>query len=211
MSAMPPRRVDPARAGGDRSAAAPRRADAERNIAAILRTATDLLAADPGVSMAEVAKAAGVGRVTLYSHFGSRTELVDAVVTRVLADTEAALAGAGTDDLDPEEAVARLLTTSWEMVERFLRIREVALRELGEEALRAHHSGALGHLERLVTRGQRDGRFRTDLPLSWLVTVFYALIHAAADRVATGDLQPQDAPRLLTESVLAQLRVPSAT
>ena len=47
--------------------AAPRaqRADARRNIAAILDAATDCLARDPEMSIAGIAAAAGVGRITL--------------------------------------------------------------------------------------------------------------------------------------------------
>ena len=53
-----------------------KRADAQRNIAAILAAAGDCLGRDPGASTSEIAKAAGVGRVTLYGHFPSRAELV---------------------------------------------------------------------------------------------------------------------------------------
>jgi AcrR family transcriptional regulator len=54
--------------------AAPRaqRADARRNIAAILEAATDCLARDPEMSIAGIAAAAGVGRITLYGHFKTR-------------------------------------------------------------------------------------------------------------------------------------------
>jgi TetR/AcrR family transcriptional repressor of mexCD-oprJ operon len=51
--------------GAVRDKATPRRADARKNIAAILEAATACLAKDPDVSINEIAKAAGVGRVTL--------------------------------------------------------------------------------------------------------------------------------------------------
>src|ERR1700731_535694 len=49
-----------------------RRADARRNIASILDAAQDCLSRDPTASIADIAQAAGVGRVTLYGHFGTR-------------------------------------------------------------------------------------------------------------------------------------------
>ena len=58
------------------------RADARRNVAAILDAATECLARDPEVSIADIATAAGVGRITLYGHFKTRAELIDAVVVR---------------------------------------------------------------------------------------------------------------------------------
>jgi AcrR family transcriptional regulator len=54
----------------------PRRADARRNIAAILDAAVASLADNPDASMAEIAARAGVGRVTLYGHFKTRAELI---------------------------------------------------------------------------------------------------------------------------------------
>ena len=66
--------------------AAPRaqRADARRNIAAILDAATECLAHDPEMSIADIAAAAGVGRITLYGHFRTRADLVDAVLVRTV-------------------------------------------------------------------------------------------------------------------------------
>jgi AcrR family transcriptional regulator len=65
-----------------------RRADARRNINAILDAALTCLSRDPDVSIGEIAKTAGVGRVTLYGHFASRTELVDAVFARTIEQAD---------------------------------------------------------------------------------------------------------------------------
>jgi AcrR family transcriptional regulator len=179
-----------------------------RSIATILSTATDLLASRPDVSMTEIARSAGVGRVTLYSHFPSRTELVDAVVTRVITEADEALAAAGLDDLPPEDAVRQLVATSWQVLDRFNRIRLAARPELGEGGLRERHDHAFAHVERLVTRGRQEGLFRADLPLPWVVTVFYALLHAAADEVVAGRVDAADVPDLLTDTILPMLRGP---
>jgi AcrR family transcriptional regulator len=75
-----------------------RRADAERSITAIVEAAFDCLCEDPGVTMSAIARAAGVGRVTLYAHFPTRKALVDAVARRAVAQAADALdpeAGAG--------------------------------------------------------------------------------------------------------------------
>ncbi|WP_244182280.1 TetR/AcrR family transcriptional regulator [Gluconacetobacter entanii] len=52
------------------------RADAQANRDRILDIARDAFAADPGVSLNAIAKAAGVGAGTLYRHFPSREALL---------------------------------------------------------------------------------------------------------------------------------------
>jgi AcrR family transcriptional regulator len=52
---------------------------ADRNHAAILEVAHDLLASSPTASMNEIAKRAGVGAGTLYRHFPTREDLILAV------------------------------------------------------------------------------------------------------------------------------------
>ena len=68
-----------------------RRADARRNIAAILEAALDCLARDPQASIADIAAAAGVGRITLYGHFSSRLELLDATFGYALQQADQVL------------------------------------------------------------------------------------------------------------------------
>jgi hypothetical protein len=77
------------------------RADARRNIAAILDAATDCLARDPETSIAGIAAAAGVGRITLYGHFKTRADLVDAVLARTIEHADAILGATDTGGDQP--------------------------------------------------------------------------------------------------------------
>jgi AcrR family transcriptional regulator len=61
-----------------------RRADAERSIAAILDAGLACFGTNPDVTMTAVARAAGVGRVTLYAHFPSRQALLEAVMAHAI-------------------------------------------------------------------------------------------------------------------------------
>jgi AcrR family transcriptional regulator len=188
------------------SASGPRRrADAERNIAAIITAAGDLFGRGQSPSMGEVATAAGVRRATLYAHFPSREELLDVVVEHTMTHTDEALTALALDDDPADVAVERLVRTSWPILDRYRRLRTVALTELGAERLRRHHDRTLRHIDRLIRRGQDDGLFRTDLPLDWLITTFYAVLHAAADEADAGRITPADAPGLLVTTVLSLL------
>jgi TetR/AcrR family transcriptional regulator, mexCD-oprJ operon repressor len=82
------------------------RADARRNIAAILDAATDCLVRDPEMSIAGIAAAAGVGRITLYGHFKTRADLVDAVMLQIIGQAGAVLDATDTGG-DPAGALPR--------------------------------------------------------------------------------------------------------
>jgi AcrR family transcriptional regulator len=200
-SAAPPRR----------EVAPPRRADAERNIAAIVAAGVDLFSRQASVSMADVARAAGVGRVTLYAHFPSRKDLLAVVLARAIEDTTAALdrTEQETDRDEPaDQLLARLVSSSWQVVDRHRRLRPHAVAELGPEGLREGHDPVRGRLEHLIVRGQQDGIFRTDLPVDWLVTAVFSLLHTAADEVNAGRLAAEAAPRLVNATSLAALAPP---
>lgn len=183
-----------------------RRADAERNVEAILAATGDLLARGGVPSMSEVAAAAGVGRVTLYAHFSSREVLVEAVVRRGIVEADEALSALQLGDGPVEEALGRLVREAWPILDRHRKVRAAALALLGPEHLREQHDDAFRHVERLIDRGRKDGSFRSDLSRDWLVATFYAILHAAADEAEAGRLDPADAPEILITTLLATLR-----
>src|SRR5215469_9042159 len=120
----------------------PQRADARRNVAAILDAATDCLARDPEMSIASIAAAAGVGRITLYGHFKTRAELVDAVMVRTVAHADTILDTTDTGG-DAADALARLVASSWQIVHQFRNILLAAQRELPAERIRGVHDRIL--------------------------------------------------------------------
>ncbi|MGI5127254.1 TetR/AcrR family transcriptional regulator [Pseudonocardia sp. CA-107938] len=180
-----------------------RRADAERNITAILDAAAACLSRRSQVSMAEVATAAGVGRVTLYAHFSSREVLLEAVLDRAIAQAAAVIEQTRPDDGPADVALQRLVRSSWEVLDRHRGLFEATQREFGAARLRQRHDPAFSRIEALLARGRSEGTIRTDLPLSWLVTAVYALMHAAADDVNTNRLPQRDAGRVLEATVLS--------
>lgn len=186
-----------------------RRADARRNIAAILDAALACLSRNPEASVGDIAAAAGIGRVTLYGHFPSRAELVEAVLCRTVEQAEQVLGGV---DLagDPREALARLVNSSWRHIDQYRALLVVAHRELSGERIRAHHDRPLRRIQPLIECGKRDGAFRSDLPTPWLVSTFYSVLHGAADEIAAGRLDAADAAPVITATLLAAFTPPGA-
>ncbi|HEY8546185.1 MAG TPA: TetR/AcrR family transcriptional regulator [Acidimicrobiales bacterium] len=186
------------------------RADALRNIDAILEAGHRCLAADPDASVGDIAKAAGVGRVTLYGHFANRAELVEAVVQRALARFDAALASVDFGG-DPRQALVRLVEASWRPTAESANLLVAAERALPPEKLLATHEGPAKRVVELLERGREAGAFRTDLPTSWLVAMFHATVHAAANELAAGNLDPDAAAPTIATTLLAAFTPPTPT
>jgi TetR/AcrR family transcriptional repressor of mexCD-oprJ operon len=189
-----------------RGAGERKRADAERNRAAIIAAATECFARDPDVSMTDIAKATDLGRVTLYSHFPSREELLRAVLAASILEGTEVVEAAVPDEGPPPEAFARLIRSCWPVLSRFGSLHIAAQRALTAEEVRRYHDQPMAHVERLIARGRREGAFRTDLPVDWLVATVYALLHTATDEAATGRLAAENVGEILEKTLLAVLR-----
>jgi AcrR family transcriptional regulator len=160
-----------------------RRATAERNVAAILDATERLLQRPTSLSIAAVATESGLSRVTVYAHFAGLPELVAAVVERTVRAASAAMDGAEPDAGPAGEALDRLLAACWTELDRHGAMARASAEYVPAERLRASHHALLVRLAQLIKRGRREGVFRSDLSGDWLVTVFYALLHAAGDDV----------------------------
>jgi AcrR family transcriptional regulator len=182
-----------------------RRADAERSVAAILDSAVTCLAVSPDASMTDIAKAAGVGRVTLYGHFTSREELRIAAIDHIVGLVNAAFDALPLERLPPTEALEQVLRTSWRTIERH-RAFFVAIMHHPDHAAMRRHQAIFQRIEQIIARGQADGVFRTDLPRSWLVAACVGLVHAAVTYADTGHIPPDAAVDGLIATVNSALR-----
>jgi AcrR family transcriptional regulator len=191
-------------------AARAQRADAQRNVAAILDAAQACLLQDPHATIAQIAQAAGVGRVTLYGHFATRADLVDSVFARVTEQANSILDPIDTSG-EPVAALARLTAASWQVVHSFRGMLAAAESELPAERIRGHHDRHLDRLAELVARGQRAGAFRTDVPQQWLLSTAYGLMHTAAADCFEGRLDEQTARHAVVATILAAFTPPGAT
>jgi AcrR family transcriptional regulator len=184
-----------------------KRADAQRSITAILTAAAECLSRNPAASTSEIAKAAGVGRVTLYGHFPSRAELVDAVFVQAIATGEETL---GKVDLsgEPRAALARLIESSWQLVDQFRALLMAAQEALPPGRVRELHADPMARVEGLLERGRAEGQFRADLPISWLVSVMHNVMHGAAGDLQAGRITSDQAAPYITATLLAAFTPP---
>ena len=184
------------------------RSDARQSIAAILQAATETLNADPGASVEDIARAAGVTRQTIYAHFPTREALLDAIIERAAADVTAAFDEAGLDDLPPAAALVRLLEAGWQAAARYPLAWHLPAVSPQEDASR--HAPVLGRLLELIERGQKSGDLDAAVPPGWLLTACLALGRAAEEEVRTGRMTIDEATRAVHASFLRLLGLPDA-
>jgi len=170
------------------------RADARDNRARIMTAADEVFGRSPNASTDDVAKLAGVGIATVFRHFPTKTELLEAVLTlrlERLRDRAVELA----DSNVPGDAFFGFFTQVVSESASKLAIAEAltaAGQAAGAEAQKAG-SGLRDAFHTLLTRAQDDGAVRRD---AGLAEVYALLIGASRGATAVG-LDPEVRDRML--------------
>lgn len=151
------------------------RADAERNRDRILAAARRLYATEGlGVSMASVAREAGVGKATLARRFATR----EALVTAVFSDRMDAYAAAVTEalaDPDPWHGFAGYLRAVCAMQAADRGFADVLTMTFpAAKALEARRTEAYDGFVELIDRAKATGRLRDDFTPEDLVILLMA-------------------------------------
>ncbi|MGZ4271617.1 MAG: TetR/AcrR family transcriptional regulator [Solirubrobacteraceae bacterium] len=174
-----------------------RRATAARNAVAILDAAERLLARHAPLSMAAIAAEAGVSRPTLYAHYRTLADVVEAAVERAVDATLTSIEAADPAVGPADEAMGRMVAASWDHLARQDALARAVAEHLPSGHVHRTHAPLMVNMQALVERGQRDGTFRGDLSADWLVSVFYALVHAADDHARAHGIPRERALELL--------------
>ena len=185
-----------------------RRADAERSVAAILDAALEALASDPDSSMSEIARRAGVVRATIYVHFPTRTDLLDAVMEHAVAQVVEAMRVAEPQRGEPVEALERVLRATWRQLAQFHGLLAMNTARLSAEELHRRHVPMLDQIEPLIERGQKQGVFRSDLPVAWHLAVVRAIVHAASAAIQGGRIAESEAEAAMLTTAINAIATP---
>ena len=180
-----------------------RRAIAERNAAAIADAAMRLLERRHALSMAAIAAEAGVSRQTLYTHHKTIADVLAGVVDRAVAHALEGFEAAEAEHGDPVQALERMVAASWGRLTGLGALRQASEEQLSAERVHRAHAPLMERVHALVERGQASGAFRSDLDPRWLVTVYFALVHAADDFARASGVERDRALAELTLSVRA--------
>ena len=177
------------------------RADAERNRERIMEAARRLYASEGlGVSMASVAREAGVGKATLSRRFATRDDLVNAVFTDRM-ETYATATTEALADPDPWHGFIRYVETICAMQAADRGFAAVLTMSFpGATALEARRAESYEGFLELISRAKATGHLRDDFASEDLVLLLMA---NAGVITATSDAAPNGWRRLVGQMLRA--------
>ena len=158
------------------------RADAQRNLTAILSAARESFAAGGlDVGVADIAKRAGVGTATVFRRFATKEDLICAVCQESLGEMAERIAAAEAA-ADPWEGLRECMRASIEMQVVDRGLCEALSRGIQTDPrVRETHDALVARLAVLVRRAQEEGHLRADLEPIDLPIVLNAVARAGTE------------------------------
>ncbi|MFG2001516.1 TetR/AcrR family transcriptional regulator [Spirillospora sp. NPDC048911] len=162
---------------------------------AILSAAATVLARDRSATLADIAKAADVGRSTLHRYYPDRDVLIRAVVDDSLTVVQEATQGAALDEGSALEAMRRLVAGMVDAGDQLVflwgdpRVLE-GYPDEDDPGCDPPEGSAGGPPDdpvlRLIERGQAEGVFDPELSPRWIQHVVWALVYTAVEQAGQG-------------------------
>lgn len=182
--------------------------DANASQIAIINAAFTVYATRPTATLADIARAAGVGRATLHRHFSGRDDLIRAMSRVALAELEDAVDTAVADAATYTDALRLAIDAMIPLAARQLFLANESLSS--DPDLQAAFDQQRLEMTAAVDGAKTEGSFAADIPSDWIVRVFDNLIHAAWTSVAEGDATPRQAAALVWRTLTTGLKEPCA-
>ncbi|MEZ0108699.1 AcrR family transcriptional regulator [Catenulispora sp. EB89] len=171
----------------------------------LLDVVAEVLLAQPGASLAEVAEAAGISRTTLHKHYATRDDLVRAVGLRATEIYEQAVDRVA-DEPGTEAGLRRLIVAMIESGPQLTFLwRNPVLDE--DHELTERYIDAEKRCLAVLDRARSQGLLAASTPDWWMLQTLYSLVYTAAECVQFGKLAPLDAPDLALSTLLHGLGV----
>lgn len=168
----------------------------------LIEQAAAVLAEGRGRTMQEIADLSGVGRTTLYRHFKTRDDLLQAIRAQAIADVRATIVESRLDQDDAETALRRVIEGMVGVGHRY----RVLVSERHKDEDKDSYADLTAALIGLVERGQREGTFTPTLTARWVVAALGSLIAAAIRQVKDGELARNYAADTVAETLLGGIR-----
>lgn len=173
-----------------------------RTLEAILEAALRLFNSDSGVTMSEIAKAAGVGRATLHRHFQNKDDLIQTLSARCMEEMNAAVLA--TDSTD-KPAVVRLHSMLKSAIPLGDRYAFLSFERMEDEHLQSAYQEQLNWTSTLIEQLKIEQAIAKEVPTSWAVALVDQVIWNAWIAVWNSELTRDEAVDLALRTLLKGL------
>lgn len=155
---------------------------------AILSATASALARDRSATLADIAKAADVGRTTLHRYFSDRDELIRAAIVDSFMAVEESVKGAAIDQGPVREAMRRLVSALVDVGDRLAfmfgdprMLEQLATSDWAPDM-------TVPTTVSLIKRGQAEGVFDAEVSAEWIEQVLWAVVYTGWEAAEKGQL-----------------------
>lgn len=170
----------------------------------LLDAAATTLAQNPGASMNEIARSAGVGRATLYRYFPSREAILRELTIEASERSEQAIAPILAQAQSAIEILRNCIDALVPLGDRYHFLLSAPMFEDDPEITKLYEQQSQAWIV-LVEALKRDDVIASDIPTAWVVAAIEGLIYTAWSSVHDGYIARRDAPDLVFRTLLKGL------
>ena len=172
---------------------------------AIIEAAFDRLTRDPGVSLADIAARAGVGRATLHRHFSSRDELIRALALIAIQEMDEAADAACEDATSNADAFRRMLRALIPLGDRHGFLAREPVED--DPKIAAAFERQTRELQEMIEDAKAEGFFDPAIPTDWITQAYDHLLYAAWESTKAGETTSAQAADLAWRTLTSGLKV----
>jgi len=169
----------------------------------IIKQSIECMAQNVNAGLDEIARAAGVGRATLYRYFTSRADLLNAIKLAAGEELQAVVKPILESQLPARDKLVEIVTrlvplgASFNVSAYF----DLSSKEKDPQ-VKASYLRHIAQARQLAQALKDEGAVSPEIPLVWLVASLDSLIFCAWEKVESGDIAPKQAPWLLLRTFL---------
>lgn len=170
----------------------------------IIKQAIACIAQNANAGLDEIAAVAGVGRATLYRHFKSRLDLLNAIKLAAGEQLMAVVDPVLKAKIPAREKLINIVTQLVPLGAS-LNVSTYFTQPFKDEdpGVRSTYYRHIAQARQLGQELKDEEAVSPEIPLVWLVSSLDSLIFAAWEKVDSGDIAPKQAPWLVLRTFLA--------
>ncbi|MEM8859621.1 MAG: TetR/AcrR family transcriptional regulator [Chloroflexota bacterium] len=158
---------------------------------AIIEAGIRTLLANPSAGMSEIAKAAKVGRATLYRHFDSREALIQKIAVICLQEINDATESFG--HLNGRDTIEAIIEVVMPLANRFSFLNSLWDIAADDEVVKSIAQQQFDEMSAIVEEAKTLGQMDAVLPTVWIVALFEGVLAAAWELMEAGSISSDEA------------------